>query len=167
MILTNTFLALTDHRRSQGLRVTQSQVLTMIVVAYVCGHFSYRKIGTFAKAHGDLFTKTLGLKHPIPSFMTFRDVIIHTNQAELIAAFNAWAKEFVPLVPYDWVSGDGKSLRSTVANAPESNQDFQAVVSLFAQKTRIVVLLETYWNKKTSERDVVTVALHSLQDKHL
>ena len=95
MLLTNAFRDLTDRRRAQGLRVTQEQVLTMVVVAYVCGYFSYRKMETFSKAHSDLFTEALDLKHPVPSFMTFRDIIVNTDQAELIAAFNLWAKDLV------------------------------------------------------------------------
>lgn len=167
MILINSFATLTDHRRAQGLRITQSQVLTMVVVAYVCGYFSYRKIATFAKAYADLFTESLGLKHPVPSFMTFRDIIVHTDQAELIDVFNAWAKDFVSLDATDWVSGDGKSLCSTVSNAHGHSQDFQSIVSFFAQKTGMVVLLETYRNKKTSEIDIVNGLLNSLKDRNL
>jgi hypothetical protein len=167
MLLTTAFSTLTDHRRAQGLRVTQDQVLTMVIVAYVCGYFTYRKIETFAKAHSDLFTAALGLKHPVPSFMTFRDIIVHTDQAELIVIFNAWALDFVGIEPNDWISGDGKSLRSTVANAQAESQDFQSVVSFFAQKTGMVVLLETYRNKKISEIEVVTGLLESLKDRDL
>jgi hypothetical protein len=167
MILTESFSTLTDHRRAQGLRVTQGQVLTMVIVAYVCGYFSYRKIETFAKAYAALFTEVLDLKHPVPSFMTFRDVIVHTDQAELIAIFNAWAKDFVSLDANDWVSGDGKSLCSTVSNAHAESQDFQSIVSFFAQKTGMVVLLETYRNKKISEIDIVTGLLNSLKDRDL
>jgi hypothetical protein len=167
MILTDSFSTLTDHRRAQGLRVTQGQVLTMVVVAYVCGYFSFRKIETFAKAHSNLFTKMLGLKHAVPSFMTFRDIIVHTDQDELIALFNAWAIDFVAIEPQDWVSGDGKSLCSTVSNAHAESQDFQSVVSFFVQKTGMVVLLETYRNKKISEIEIVTGLLNSLKDRHL
>lgn len=167
MQLTNSFLSLSDHRRGQGLRVTQSQVLTMVIVAYVCGHFSYRKIETFAKAHSVLFKEALGLKHPVPSFMTFRDIIVHTNQEELIEVFNAWAKDFVCIEPNDWISGDGKSLCSTVSNAHTESQDFQSVVSFFVQKTGMVTLLETYKNKKKSEIDIVNGLLNSLKDKNL
>jgi DDE_Tnp_1-associated len=167
MQLINAFATLTDHRRAQGLRVTQEQVLTMVVVAYVCGYFTYRKIETFAKAHSAIFTEVLGLKHPVPSFMTFRDIIVHTDQAELITIFNAWAIDFAGIEPNDWVSGDGKSLRSTVSDAQSAAQDFQSVVSFFAQKTGMVILLETYKNKKISEIEVVTGLLNSLKDRNL
>jgi hypothetical protein len=167
MKLTDTFEGLTDHRRSQGLRVTQGQVLTMTIVAYVCGYFSYRKIETFAKAYSELFTASLGLKHPVPSFMTFRDIIQHTDQEELVKAFNTWAADFVSIDPNDWISGDGKSLCSTVSNSDNASQDFQSVVSLFVQKTGMVALLDTYRNKKESEIEIVIGLLNSLKDRNL
>ena len=167
MTLTDAFLTLSDHRRAQGLRVQQSQVLTMVVVAYVCGCFSYRKIATFAQSHSELFTQELGLKHGVPTFVTFRDIVVHTNQTELIGAFNAWAKDFAPIAPDEWISGDGKSLCATVSDAHEETQSFQSVVSFFAHKTGMVVLLEAYKNKKVSEIEVVTGMLNSLKDKDL
>lgn len=167
MTLINALLSLTDHRRSQGLRVSQSQLLTMVIVAYVCGHFSYRKIATFATAHGSLFKEVLGLKHSIPSYVTFREVIVHTDQSELIAAFNLWSRDFVSIDTDEWVSGDGKSLCSTVSNSSQETQDFQSVVSFFAQKTGMVVLMDTYRNKKVSEIEMVVGLLKSLREKNL
>jgi DDE_Tnp_1-associated len=167
MSLTETFVGLGDPRRKQGLRVEQSQVLTMVVIAYVCGYFSYRKIATFAASHRDFFTEALALRHGVPSFVTFRDILIHINEAELIAAFNTWAKDFVAITPEEWVSGDGKSLGSTVVEASHSSQDFQSVVSFFVQRTGMVALLEMYRNKKVSEIAIVQGMFTALQDKHL
>lgn len=167
MSLTEAFLGLSDHRRKQGLRIDQSQVLTMVVIAYVCGYFSYRKIAKFADAHSAFFTQSLGLRHGVPSFVTFRDILIHIQEQELITAFNTWAKDFVPITTYDWISGDGKSLGSTVVEASHSSQDFQSVVSFFAQKTGMVVLLETYRNQKVSEIEIVKGMLTALKDQHL
>jgi DDE_Tnp_1-associated len=166
-MLIESFRSLTDHRRAQGLRVTQAQVLTMVVTAYVCGYYSYRKMAAFACAHGDLFISNLGLRHGVPSYVTFRDVIIHTEQTELIAVFNKWAEDFVPIDPNDWISGDGKSLCSTVDAAHEDTQDFQSVVSFFMQKTGMVRLIQTFRNKKVSEIEIVTGMLSALKDKHL
>lgn len=167
MELIKSFSRLTDPRRKQGLRVTQGQVLTMVVVAYLCGHHSYRKMATFAESHSSLFTEELGLKHGVPSYITFREVIIHTNESELITVFNDWAADFVPIDPGDWVSGDGKSLCSTVDNAHERSQDFQSVVSFFGHKTGMVRLIQTYRNKKENEIEVVKGMLNSLKDKNL
>lgn len=167
MTLTRALSTLTDHRRSQGLRVTQSQVLTMVIVSYVCGYFTYRKIATFAKSYAFLFKEVLGLKHNIPSYVTFRDIIVHTDQSELITAFNLWSKDFVAIDTDDWISGDGKSLCSTVSNTWEESQDFQSVVSFFVQKTGMVVLIDTYRNKKISEIEMITGLLKSLSDRNL
>lgn len=167
MSITEAFESLTDPRRRQGLRLSQAQVLTMVLISYICGHYSYRKIETFAQSHSELFEKTLGLKHGVPSYVTFREVLVKTDQAELIAAFNLWAKDFVSIEAGDWLSGDGKSLSSTVSEVHNEGQGFQSVVSFFVQKTGMVVLLETYKNQKKSEIDILIGMLNSLKDKNL
>ena len=67
----------------------------------------------------------------------------------------------------DWVSADGKSWCSTVSNAHEHSPDFPSVVRFFVQKTGMVVLLETYSNKKIREIDIVAGLLNSLKDRNV
>ena len=51
----------------------------------------------------------------------------------------------------DWVSIDGKCLRSTCKNSQNSSQNFVSIVSLFSHHTGLVLRLQKFANKKSSE----------------
>lgn len=167
MSLETAFRTLTDPRRKQGQRTALSDVLSMVVISYSCGHFTYRKVANFCRAHSAVLTSELGLKHPTPSYGTIREVLTRTDKTELIAAFNKWASTFVELSENEFVSGDGKSLCSTVTNAQDAQQDFQSIVSFFCHQKGMVRLLETYKNKKESEITIVENMIKTLKDKAL
>lgn len=164
MTLIEAFDQVVDPRRGQGLRVTLGQVFSMVVISNLCGHLGYRPVHTFSQAHRDLFIAELGLRHGIPSHVTFRDVLMRTDQGELIAAFNGWAKCYSPVSQGDWVSADGKALGSTLTDAFSRKQDFQAVVSFFCQQSGLVRLIGEYRNAKKSEAEVVRSLLEHLRD---
>jgi hypothetical protein len=165
MSLPDCFSSLTDPRRSVGMRTTLPQILSMTFIGYLCGSTGYRPLTRFCKAYAETFTEALSLRHPVPSHVTFRTVLQGLDQQALIEAFNSWAKDFVELSPSDWVSSDGKSLNSTVSNCHKSSQDFQAVVSLFAEQKGLVYAIEQYRNKskETAETDIVRFLIDKLQ----
>ena len=65
------------------------------------------------------------------------------------------------------MSGDGKSLKSTLSHGTDENQDFCAVVSFYVQKTGLTYLIADYRNKKIGEAEIVRDLLSSLKDKGL
>lgn len=154
-----------DPRRAQGQRVSLEQVLLMSILSYLCGHIGYRGISRFSKAYSDNLTELLGLKHAVPSHVTFADVLSRVDQQQVIDAFNNWAQSFAPLKPYSWISGDGKALGSTVSDMHGSNQDFQAVVSFFARESGLVHSLEQYRNKEKArgEGDLLKFLVSQLE----
>ena len=167
MTLEIAFCSLTDPRRKQGQRTSLTNTLIMIVVSKACGNHTYRKMAEFCRAHQQLFTVELNLKHPTPSHVSIRDVLVRIDQDELIAAFNKWAETFVELEDGDAVSGDGKGLCSTVTNAHNAEQDFQSIVSFFCHKKGMTKLIETYKNKKKSEIYIAENMIKALKDKEL
>ena len=60
-------------------------------------------------------------------------------------------------------SGDGKALGSTVKNAQAKNQEFEAIVSIFCQKSGLVYSLERYENNKESEINVIRFLIKELK----
>lgn len=137
-----------DPRRKEGLRIKLDQLLSIVILGYLCGYTGYRKVSSFGQSYSDLFTEELGLKHGVPSHVTFRSVLMNISEKELINAFNLWTEKFVPLESGEWLSGDGKSLKSTLKNYQNSSQDFQSVVSLFCQRSGLVSKIATFRNKK-------------------
>jgi len=97
MDLVRAFSSVTDPRRAQGQRVSLEQVLIMSILSYLCGHSGYRGISRFSKAYSDSLTGVLGLKHAVPSHVTFFDVLSRVDQQQVIDAFNSWAGSFAPL----------------------------------------------------------------------
>lgn len=157
----------TDPRRAQGKRISISQLFGIILISNLCGHLGGRPISRFAIIHKDSFIKNLNLKHNIPSHVTISDFINRVDQQEMIDAFNQWTSTSIPLEKGDSLSGDGKALGSTVSNSSNSQQDFQAVVSLFCHHSGLVYALERYHNKKESEIGVVQFLIEKLEQMGL
>lgn len=156
-----------DPRRGQGRRVTIEQLFSMVIISYLCGHVGYRPVARFCKAHAPLLIKSLGLRHGIPSYVTFRDVLMRVDEQALIRAFNRWAASFAGLNAGMWVSGDGKSLRSTVSEQATKAQDFVSVVSLFCQESGLVAMIGTFRNKKASEIEILKAMIDYLEAQGL
>jgi hypothetical protein len=163
MTLIESFSQLTDPRRPQGMRTSIEQIFSMVVISNLCGYFGFRPVHNFSKVHSELFKKELGLKHKIPSHVTFRELMIRIDQDELIKCFNNWSSHYVPVEEGDWISGDGKALASTVSNAHNSKQDYQAIVSMFCHRSGLVRLIGEYRNAKKGEREIVISLLEHLR----
>jgi len=164
MTLIESLTAIKDPRRAQGLRTDLEQIFYMVVIGYLCGYRGYRELKNFCDSESDIFIKELSLRHGIPSHVTFWQVLTNVNDQEMIQAFNKWSESYVPLEKSSFLSGDGKVLGSTVINANGKNQDFQAIVSLFAQESGLVRSVEDYRNKakETGEAKVARFLIDKL-----
>ena len=110
-----------------------------------------------------VFTEYLGLKYRPPSHVTFSDIINRLCYKEMIKAFNKWASTHIGLSKGQVLSTDGKALGSTLESSDNSSQNFQAIVSMFCQKTGLVLSLKEYENKKESEISVVQFLIEELE----
>lgn len=164
MHLETFFSSITDFRRGQGLRFELSPLLWIIFLGIASGYKGYRPIAKFAQANNDFFVDFFGLKYSVPSHVTFRKILTNLDKSDVIKKFNEWSQS-QDIQPYDWLSGDGKSLKSTVANAHNIEQDFTSIVSLYCQKTGLSFQIADYKNKKISEAQVLRDLLTSLKDK--
>ena len=164
MRLSALFENIPDFRRGQGQRYRLSDVLWLIFLGIASGYAGYRSLAKFAKANQDYFVAQLALKHGVPSHVTIREILTRLDKQTFIEHFNQWAAD-QDLQAGDWLSGDGKSLASTVSAPFEKEQNFSAMVSLFAQRTGLTVQIADYRNKKISEGEILRSLLPSLQDK--
>ncbi len=145
------FSKIKDPRRSQGMRTSLEQLLTMTVLSYLCGHFGYRGVHRFCVENVDFFVNHLSLRHGVPSHVSFRSVLSQLNEKELMKAFKRWSDSYVPLSEKEWLSVDGKALGSTVKDSQGSKQDFEGVVSIFAHKSGLVKSIAHYKKKSKEE----------------
>lgn len=167
MTLYEAFAGLTDPRRAQGKRIRLEQILALVVIANLCGHHGYRPVARFCQIHQDGLGQQLGLKHGLPSYVTFRTVLSQVPEQTLIDAFNSWADGLGGLAQGDWLSGDGKALASTLTHMQDAGQNFQLMVSLWGHQSGLVHRLGTYANARGDERVVVRELLRHFQDKGL
>jgi hypothetical protein len=152
-----------DFRRKQGQRFELPQVLLIIIMGIMSGRFAYREIGSFAKANHSDLVKKLKLKNSmIPSHVTIREVIMNIDFDLLNNAFSQWALGYVSIEKDDWLSIDGKSIKSTVDNYSNSYQNFVSMVSVFSHKRGQVIKTTTFENKKVGEASVVQELLEML-----
>lgn len=155
-----------DPRRKQGQRFPLTTVLLIIIMSIISGRYGYREITTFSKANKKDFIKNLRIKHKrVPSHVTIRDVIMRTDFDALNNAFYQWASTYVSIEKNDWLSIDGKSIKSTVEDYNSSYQNFVSLVSVFSQRRGQVVKTSAFENKKTSEISIVQQLIEILDIK--
>lgn len=132
----------------------------------MCGRYGYREIYSFAKANEKDLRKNLKIKHKkIPSHVTIREIIMHVDFEALNNAFYKWASTYVKLGKGEWVSIDGKSIKSTLDDYNKSYQNFVSMVSVFTQKRGQVIKTSAFENKKKSEISVVQQLIEVLDLK--
>jgi hypothetical protein len=148
-----------DFRNPSGRRHQLWTVLLIIILGIMQSYVGYRAIGDFAKYNQALLTKYFKLpSEKMPSYSTIRRILMGLDWSELLDIFNEWAKEeYHDKEGLEWIAVDGKCLRNTVINHDEATQNFVMFASFFSQKTGIVLYLERWENKESSE-------VHQVQD---
>ena len=163
MDLVKFFAHVPDPRRAEGLRVPLPAFLWMTFLAVASGHCGYRAMGKFARSNAAFFTQYFGLRHAVPSHVSFRSLLQTLDKAHLYQQFN---QSFAPhLLAGDWVAGDGQSLRSTVTDAHGAGQQFVSLVGLYCQRTGLTAAVQDYTDKKNGELVVLRQLLPLLQDR--
>ena len=82
--------------------------------------------------------------------------------------FKEWAlEEYGQRYDINWLGIDGKSLKNTLSNPNNEQQNFIMFVSLFSQESGLVLHLKRIENKKVSEIDEGQAMIEdcSLQNK--
>ena len=152
-------MRLTCFRNPSGRRHQLWTVLLIIILGIMQSYVGYRAIGDFAKYNQALLTKYFKLpSEKMPSYSTIRRILMGLDWSELLDIFNEWAKEeYHDKEGLEWIAVDGKCLRNTVINHDEATQNFVMFASFFSQETGIVLHLERWENKESSE-------VHQVQD---
>ncbi len=109
----------------------------MTFLAIATGSKGPRKMAQFCRSNAAFFTAYFGLRHGLPRYWPFRDLLQALDKDALAHAFGCW---FAPQAQAgDWVAGDGQSLRSAVQGAHQASQSFASVVSLYCQRTGLTL----------------------------
>lgn len=152
-----------DFRTTDGRRHPLWLVLLLVIMATMSGYLGYRAIGRFVQKHQVALVGSFQIpKARVPSYSTIRRVLMGIDFDQFAKVFNAWAKEYSPHQPQEWVAVDGKSISSTVSNYAQSYQNFVSIVSVFSQARGVVLHMQQLHNKQASEIATVQALLTAL-----
>jgi len=160
MTLIDALEELTEFRRAQGTRHRLSHVIACLLLSLLSGGTSWRDHEGFVRRHKIALLRYLQPeKDRLPSYSTMRRIGLKLDFNALSDAFLAWARSRVQIQDGEWLSMDGKSMRGTVTDARDTQQNFTAMVTLYLQKRGLVLDSRAYQNKKESEAHVVETML--------
>jgi hypothetical protein len=155
-----------DPRRAQGQRYSSVSMLLIIIMSILRNKNMYREIGRFCKLNESDMLDLFGFKNgQVPSHVSIRSFIKETDFASVQAAFHQWTQSYVEIEQGEWISIDGKCIRSTVSDYSNEYQNFVSLVSLFSRKREQIVHVEKLENKKSNEVKVVDAMLELLDLK--
>ena len=141
-----------DFRSAHGKRYQLDHLLLMIIFGMMSGCYGYRELGTFVKANRSELVALFGLNGTaVPSYVTFRTILLCIDFDALNRAFSQWATQHLSIAEGDLLSLDGKALASTTQDHSSSKQNFLCILSAFSQRHGAVLSLCRYHNGHTSE----------------
>ena len=143
--------SLPDSRRSQGKRHSQEVVLLMVIMAILSEKTGYRGYANFMEGNEKELNALFELKHGVPSHVTIRGLIQDMSIPVLTEKFMLWMQQYIDITDNEFISSDGKVMRSTVTNPNDSMQSFVSIVSLFGQKTGLSYGMLAFENGKSYE----------------
>lgn len=164
MSLYECFVQIEDHRDASGLRNPLPALLCMITMSYLSGHSGYRATASFMKGNKEALMEMFDLQHPPLGKTQLRTVMQGLNFQSINQAFFKWMNSFVSIKKGEWLSGDGKSLGSTLKDAHGHAQEYELMVRLFSQKLGIITHLATT-KSKSSELKAMQKLLKTLEVK--
>lgn len=152
-----------DKRRAEGKRHPLSLILILTLMTIMSQGYTLRSIEAFVKRHRDDLINCLCIsKNRLPSLATIRRALMIVDFNELAEALKRWILENDLLEEDEWISIDGKSIKSTLTNYHSPHQNFVSIVTAFTHSKRIALLSRSFENKKTSEISVVANLIECL-----
>lgn len=145
-----------DCRDPHGCRHPLWLVLLIIILGMMSGYWGYRQLGRFVERHRRELIERLQIPAArVPSYSTIRRVMLNLDYQQLEQAFNQWSRQESLIPSSEWISVDGKSLKNTVTNYDNGQQNFINCVSAFSHQRKLVLGVQTMENQEGSEINVV------------
>ena len=152
-----------DKRRSQGKRHSLQTILLIAIMGIMNGAKSERAISRFAENNKNDLIKYLQIKKKrLPTRNIIRGILQIIDLSKLTKTFFKWAQDYVLIQEKDWISIDGKSIKGTVQNSQNIEQNFKSLVSVFASKRKQIISASKLETKKENEIPVVKNLIKAL-----
>lgn len=164
MTLIEALQTIPDPRRGAGRRYPLWVLLLLIILGTMSGYRGYRGLARFMARHQEHLALRLGLpRAALPSYSTIRRFLMETDFNAVADAFNGWAQACGLVQPGHNCAIDGKSLKNTVTDVYNAQQNFVNVVSVFQLEQGMVVGQTAFDNQDKSEIAAVYELLDTLQ----
>jgi len=153
-----------DFRAPRGRRYPLWVILLLVVMGTISGCRSYYALEDFGARHYGTVSEQLGLEVTrLPSDTTFRRILQKLDFQTLAQQFEQWVNSKLTVESGEWVAIDGKSIKGTVSEPRTAYQNFVSLVSGYSHQQGIVLTVQQFESKKSSELKVVQTMLEALQ----
>lgn len=156
------FSVLPDPRKARNQRHRLLDVVTMAIIAILCGADDWGEVAAIAQAREEWFRRFLAIPHGVPSVDTFRRVFRYIDHRAFERCFIQWVELVCSLTKGKIVSIDGKLLRGS-REAKASTQPI-CVVSAFSTENSLV-LGQFSTEEKSNEITAIPLLLEMLDVK--
>lgn len=153
------FAALDDPRIERTKLHPLLSIVTIALVAVICGAESWNEIAEFGEAMEDWFATFLDLPHGIPSHDTFNRVFSALDPAQFRACFADWMAALAAVLPPQVVALDGKTVRRSHDRG--RGQAAIHMVSAWATESRLI-LAQRKVDTKSNEITALPAVLRQL-----
>lgn len=154
--LTELLCQVKDKRRKQGTRHSLPHIMTIVITATMSGYEGYRSMEDFCTRYKEELLEVLGQpKHGLASYSSIRRVMMTIDFNKVSYLFYKWIRNKIKIDKKEWMQIDGKGIKGTVEYADNKYQRFISLVSLFMDRTGIVLNVQQMNNKTQSEINVV------------
>ncbi len=150
-----------EFRAARGQRHPLWLVLALIILGAMMGYWGYRPLAEFVRVYGQEICRKLELdpETPLPSYSTFRRVMQQLDYEVLAQVFTHWAQLQHEVEVGEWFAADGKSIKGSVSDYGQAEQNFVSLVSLFSHQRGVVQAVMPMEQKLVNEQEVVRVLL--------
>lgn len=163
MSLIEALQTIPDHRRGAGQRYPLWVFLLLVILGTMSGYRGYRGLSRFMLRHQEHLAARLGLRRAqLPSYSTIRRMLIEIDFHAVALAFNQWAEQAGLVEAGGNYAVDGKSLKNTLTDPYQAEQNFINLVSVFGLEQGVVVGQAAFENQAQSEIQTVYELLEQL-----
>lgn len=131
------FADMPDPRKNKGKRHPLIVILTIAIMAVICGNDDFEGMEIFAEAKRQWLAEFLDLKHGIPTADTFRRVFGRLDPDAFERCFIGWMEALVGSLGGKIIAIDGKTLRRSFDNAWRPHSAVH-MVSAFVKENSLV-----------------------------
>jgi len=135
--LSDHFSEIEDPRIERTKRHQLIDILTIAILAMICGADSWVGMANFGQAKHSWLKRLLALPNGIPSHDTFARVFARLNPEQFQACFLSWVRSLVRLSAGEVIAIDGKTLRQSYDTADDKAAIH--MVSAWATANRLVL----------------------------